>query len=100
MGNFYSAPQNDVEHKYDFFIKIVLEHNSMNMGAKLHMGQRLKFFFFLSWEGSYHLLGPKKTLETIDFIDQRAKPEPHHSPLYTIFFHNKIKSCKCMKPEH
>ena len=45
MGKFYSAPQNDVEHKYDFFIKIVLEHNSMNMGAKLHMGQRLKFFF-------------------------------------------------------
>ena len=33
MGNLYSAPQNDVEHKYDFFLKIELEQNSMNMGA-------------------------------------------------------------------
>ena len=45
MGNFYSAPQNDVEHKYDFFIKIVLEHNSMNMGVRYTWDRGLNFSF-------------------------------------------------------
>ena len=67
MGNFYSAPQNDVEHKYDFFIKIVLEHNSMNMGASCTWDRGLNFSFLA---GGLSSIGAQKPLKTIDFTDR------------------------------